>query len=325
MKRYTEPNENAYAIEVPNNWTIRGGINRKSMTQPHSVMTIESPQGQTFMLLGNPNAASYSTPTPMGMSMGLRPGMLYAPNGDPMIIQPYRTGTQYAAYLGQMLLQKANCTNIVMTKTRDKPPIQQNSAGVPISTTAGEAFFTCSRNGVNYEAYQFSLTQMFGQPIANVGAVWNADSSYFLVTPSNQLSEAGILLTKILGSVQMNPQWVAQQIRLAGASVQAAAHRLDEALAQQSQMMRQSMQQNASPSGATRGSSLDTASSQDEMDRLISGFDSYKDNSGNLYTVPYASEATGWYTNGLGAVAGTRTGQGPAAGWSQMSRVPTGP
>lgn len=250
----------------------------------------------------------------MGMMMGFRPGGLYAPNGDPLLIQPYASGLQFALTTGQALLQQGGCGNVQVVKSREKPVPSTNIAGVPETTTAGEVVLRCQRNGVTYDAYMFSQTQMFGVPQSNVGAVWNADNSYFVVTPTGQLDEAGALLTRIVTSVRMDPEWVARQLQLAGASMAATAHRLDQALAAQAQSMRQSF---GSPEA-------DRAASQDEMDRLISGFDSYKDPAGNLHTVPYASDATGWYTNGLGAVLGTRTGQGPGPGWTPMTRVPPG-
>jgi hypothetical protein len=312
--RYIEPAEHAYSIEVPRNWSVHGGIQRRSITQPHSVVQLQSPGGQTFMLLGNPQAISYSTPTPMGMMMGFRPGSFYAPNGDPLIIQPYLSGLQFALTTGRGLLQQGGCGNVQVIESREKPAPATTIAGLPETRTAGEVVLRCERNGITYDAYMFSQTEMFGAPQGNVGAVWNADSSYFVVTPSGQLNEAGVLLTRIITSVRMDPQWVAQQLHAAGASVAATAHRLDQALAAQAQSMRQSFS----------SAEADRAASQDEMDRLISGFDSYKDSAGNLHTVPYPSDATGWYTNGLGGVAGTRTGQGAGPGWTPMTRVPTG-
>ena len=312
MARYMEPNEQAYTIEVPSTWVVRGGIQRRSITQPHSVVTLQSPGGQTFIMLGNPAAISYSTPTQMGFAMGFREGSLYAPNGDPMLIRSYATGQQFAITTGRDLLQQGGCDDVHVVRTRGFPSTSTGIAGVPQTSTGGEAVFHCSRRGVAYDAYMFALTRLTGLPQSAVGAIWDADSSYFLVTPAGELDEAGALLSRVIGSVRMNQQWVAQQIRAAGASAAATADRPDRALAEQAQSLRQSFGE----------AEADRAASQEEMDRLISGFDTYRDPAGNLHTVPYASGNTGWYSNGLGRVAGTRTGEAPGPGWVPMTRIP---
>jgi hypothetical protein len=205
MKRVVEPNEHAYSLLVPDGWSVEGGIQRRSATQPHSVVSLQSPGGITFILLGNPEAISYSTPTPMGYRPGFRDGALYSPNGDPIIIRQYVSGQQFAAHMGQWLLNKAGCQKVRMFASQPKPAASANIAGVPETNTAGEAFFQCERNGIPFDAYMFSKTQMFGQPTGNAGAVWNADTSYFFVTPHGQREETGALLAWIIGSVQINP------------------------------------------------------------------------------------------------------------------------
>ena len=312
MARYVEPNEQAYTIDVPGKWIVHGGIQRRSITQPHSVVMLQSPGGQTFMMLGNPAAISYSTPTQMGVAMGFGEGSLYAPNGDPLMIRSYATGLQFARAAGRDLLQQGGCGDVRVVRARDLPGSSTSIAGVPQTSTTGEVVFRCSRGGIAYDAYMLAQTKMIGVPQSAVGAIWDADTSYFMITPAGELDEAGALLSRIIGSVRMNPQWVSQQIRAAGASAAATADRLDRALAEQAQSLRRSF-------GAAEA---DRAASQEEMDRLISGFDTYRDSAGNLHTVPYASDNTGWYSNGLGRVAGTRTGQAPAPGWTPMSRVP---
>jgi hypothetical protein len=196
--------------------------------------------------------------------------------------------------------------------SRDRPTSSANIAGVPETNTAGEASFQCERNGIPFDAYMFSKTQMFGQPMGNVGAVWNADTSYFFVTPHGQRDETGALLSRIIGSVQIDQQWYAQQTRAAGASVAAASRRLDEAMATQAQTIRQSFGQ----------AEADRASTQEEFGRLMSGFDEYQDASGGRHSVPYA-QATNWYSNGIGQVVGTH-GRSPGLQWAEMTRVPPG-
>jgi hypothetical protein len=72
--------------------------------------------------------------------------------------------------------------------------------------------------------------------------------------------------------------------------------------------------------------SSDTAAAadanQDEMHRLISGFDEYQTASGDRKSVPYAA-ATNWWTNGRGQTVGTQGQAGPA-GFQEMTRVPAG-
>ena len=78
-------------------------------------------------------------------------------------------------------------------------------------------------------------------------------------------------------------------------------------------------------SGRASETQRDARASQEEFGRLISGFDTYKTESGDTKSVPYAT-STDWWSNSRGEVRGT---QGPLSppgqDWSHMQRVkPTG-
>lgn len=62
---------------------------------------------------------------------------------------------------------------------------------------------------------------------------------------------------------------------------------------------------------------------QEEVTRLISGFDEYRTASGERTTVPYAT-ATNWWSNDKGQIPGTQGPRSPRMDWQDMTRVPPG-
>ena len=312
MTRYVEPHEQAFSIEVPAGWSVSGGINRRSPIQPHNVMTLISSGHGTIVMLGNPQAITYSTPTPLGVKLGFREGTLYSPNGNPTIIEQYKTGRQFALAMGGNLLNKVGCQNVQVIGSRERPVAPTSAEGISQTNTSGEAFFSCEKNGHQYDGYMFSLSTMTGQPDQPGGAIWDADMSYFFATPHGNGMAAGALLSQIIQSVQMNPQWVDAQVGAAHSSMAATSRQMDQFLASESRVIAQSF----------RDTQAQQAQTQDEMHRLISGFDEYQTANGERKTVTYGA-ATNWWSSNQGTV-GTQGPLSPGAQYTPLTRVPLG-
>jgi hypothetical protein len=308
---YTDPNEHAFTLGVPRGWTVNGGILRRSVLQPHTVVTLWSPRGLTHMAIGNLHAYSYTLPS----LLAPRENTPYAAGADQLWVMRYRTGVQFAQmYAGHFLAQQ--CQNLRLVSARDRPDGSRAPAraanGLTYSATAGEVFVTCERDGHRFEGYVYAQTELTGQP--GIGGIWNAEFTYMFLTPSGNGTAAGLVLSQIIRSYRVDPRWLAVQLKV---SAQVADHAIAEA----------SAQLDANSRTMTSTFSSDTAAAgranQDEMRRLISGFDEYQTTSGQRKTVPYAT-ATNWWSNAKGQVLGTQGPIGPGGGFTEMKRVPPG-
>jgi hypothetical protein len=228
----------------------------------------------------------------------------------------YRTGQQWAVMYGQKLL--AGAQNVRLHGNRDQsgtlprlPP-----ALPPFHVTAGDAFFTAERDGHKYEVYVLAKTEITGDQNS---AVWNADSTYAFSTPEGHGMAAGLIITHIVESVRIDPQWLSNQLRVSNQMAQQSIAAANASLATNSKMMSQTF-----TSSSSSQTQRDSRAAQEEIGRLISGFDTYKTESGDTKTVPYAA-ATNWWSNNQGQTIGTQGPLSPGMNWQGMHRVnPTG-
>ena len=311
--RYTDNTEHAFSIDVPRGWQVQGGIARRSPMQPHVVLTLRSPGGKTTMLLGNAEAFTYAVLTRMSYDLGFREGTLYSPGTDNMLMRNYIQGQKFAVVYGGRFLPK-ECQNVRSIGSRNRPDKAYRSSayGLQFSGTAGDAFFTCEKEGHKYEAYVFSVTELSAQP--NVpGGIWNADFTYLFATPEGHGAAAGVTLAHILSSFRFDQDWLARQLKVSRDSANKA---LAEANAK--------FDANAASMRSTfTGTNRDARASQEEFGRLISGFDEYQTAGGEKKYVPYAA-ATNWWSNDKGQTLGTQGPLSPGMNMQEMKRVPPG-
>jgi len=311
--RFTDPKEQAYSIDVPQDWHVSGGMQRRSAMQAHSVLTLDSPGGATRIVIGNVDAFTYSVLTPLSSKLGFHEGSLYSPGADNMKILNYRTGQQFAEAAGGQMFA-ALCQNLQMVRSRILTPItpRPQANGLTQGSTSGDAFFTCQRNGHRLNGYVFSRTEYTGQQGA-AGGIWNADNTFSFLTPEGNGNAAGIVLTHIIQSVHLNQQWLTTQMRL---SAQLADHAIAQAGAQ--------LAANAKDMENTFSSDAKAQQdTQEEMHRVLSGFDEYETSTGERKTVPYAAAAN-WWSNSKGQVIGTQGPNSPSLDAQPMTRVPSG-
>ena len=315
--RYTDRSEYAFTIDVPRGWHVAGGIFRRSPIQPHVVLLLESPEGRTELLLGNVEGYAYAALSPLGRQLGFHEEMAYAPGVDRLWVRNYRPGRVFAEVYGRHVLA-AECANVKLLGSRERPEgdSQTVSYGVPQMSTAGEAFFTCERGGHSFEAYIYSRTDSMGTP--QTALQWNADHTGGFVTPKGNGMAAGVVLAHIAGSLRFDQRWLATQLRVSQAAVAKTLAAANQQLDVQREAMERTFAASSPGSGATQAEQ-----SQDEMERLISGFDEYQTSTGERKTVQYGATAN-WWSNSRGATLGTQSSTSPGSNWTPMSRVPLG-
>src|SRR5579864_2316688 len=79
--KFTDPNEHAFQVDVPQNWNNSGGTTRRNALQYRNWLTAASPDGGTIIAFGDPTEWSYIAPSPLLAAAGLREGSLYNGGG----------------------------------------------------------------------------------------------------------------------------------------------------------------------------------------------------------------------------------------------------
>jgi hypothetical protein len=110
------------------------------------------------------------------------------------------------------------CQELRLTKSDAVTP-RYHPAAVGIShTTAGEAFFSCTRNGAPTSAYVYAETMLMGP--GGPGSSWVVVALGSLIAPAEQAKRAGATLQHSGESLVMNPEWIAMQNQLNNRAIQ---------------------------------------------------------------------------------------------------------
>jgi hypothetical protein len=304
---FSDPNENAFQIEMPQGWRVGGGTARRSALQFRLWSTAVSPDGSTILSINDPQAPYYVAPSPMLISTGFSVGSLYSPGGGNVyIVAPYQTGSQFAAYWGSSKLSSF-CKSVSIVSSRERPDLSQRvnsiSASLGIYYDFGETTFSCSRNGVLMTADFLASTVMVG----GQGGLWMPDAIEAFVAPTPVAGMAAGILAHMLKSSQINPTWAMGQEQ----TTAAVSRIYSQTNSEISNMIMSGWEQ--------RGAMIDRV--MEEASRTRLGIDIYSDPStGTEYTVNNTSHH--YWTDVTGNVVGTETDEAPGAGYHRLTRVP---
>jgi hypothetical protein len=270
MTRFSDPTEHAFEIQVPSGWKVKGGIQRFSQTNAGAWVTAASPDGKTFVFVGDPSLPMYEVPNP---GMMVRDGTWTTGVGGLVAVTPYLPGQQFAALYGRHAMGKT-CSTLQWRSGQNRPdlaealrqkvamrggfqpPGRQNDAGA--------ALFSCTVGGKPYSASVTAVTVMM--PLPGGGGIWFAQSVYGFRTPSGNETQARSVADTMHASFKADPQWEArmgQAIQQRGADMREAeadqAARFSQQLAQQGRDLASTM--------ASRQNAYMDMMSQQEEDR----------------------------------------------------------
>jgi hypothetical protein len=304
---FHDQQENAFTLEVPQNWQVQGGTLRRNALQFRNWVRVVSLDGNTTIAVNDPQEGSYVIPTQMLAMAGFREGSLYGGGGGTQYtVARYLNGSQFAASWGQRKLA-AVCQNVRVERAEEQPQLTQaaNTAAQAfgMSHDAGVASFSCTRNGVSMRAEVLaSVVAISGQ----AGAIWYAEWMQGFVAPAPLAGVAAGVLMHMLETMQINPEWVLRTLQ-ANLDVSHIAAETNHAI---SNTLMQSW--------GDRGAVMDRIMNEGSRTRL--GIDIYRNPAtGSEYTV--SNTHNYYWVNPAGTVVGTNTDTAPN-GFSRLSRVP---
>lgn len=201
--RWTDPLERAYSLELPRDWKIEGGLFRAGLNDIRPETRFSAPDGSVQARFGDRNLPRFTTPSMLGMSLGVGQGQWYAPApGFERMVWPYIPGSRFAL---------EHVQNVV---AREFGPVQvQNAQEMPTqaayggpTTHAGEVRFTTADGRLGYWYALTSLT-----PIMDDSANWEVTELRGYVCKPEAQALAETVSQRARASVQWNPQWNANQ------------------------------------------------------------------------------------------------------------------
>ena len=211
--RFRDPNEGSFTVDVPAGWKTQGGLVRKSTVDVRPFVFSTSPDGATVIRFGDPELGAFTTPNQMLAMGGFREGSAYSPGyGNVMIVRRYIPGPAFAQEYAVRLARSLGASNPEFKTVRPLPEFSSNtSIGAALQrATAGEASFTCTRNGQEAGGTVFAQTTGTSMP-GTEGELWYVSALVDFLAPAPQAATADQIARHIVGTFQLNPNWVAQQ------------------------------------------------------------------------------------------------------------------
>lgn len=209
-ERFTDPNEGAFTIDVPEGWRVQGGTHRVAANDVRPWLVAVSPDRGIELFFGQPELGSFVVPNRMSAMGGFREGMVL----NQMVVRRYLPGATFAGQWGARRIAQS-CPSASRTGARALPqPSQQignafAAAGIRMSVSAGEAGFACTLHGAPGVGYVFAATNLVD--MQNGLAIWNVEPVAGFVASAQQASQAAALLSHVVESFKIEQNWAARQ------------------------------------------------------------------------------------------------------------------
>jgi hypothetical protein len=276
--------EKAFSIQVPQGWKTYGGLFRFSTIDARMIVDMTSPDGLTNLRVGDSTVPPYRVPGPF-----LRPGPGVA---------AYTAGKVFATRYGQARFASM-CQGLQLTKSDPLAPKYHPAASGISRTTAGEAFFSCTRNGAQVAAYVYAETMLMGP--GGPGSSWVVVALGSLIAPAEQAKAAGANLQHSGESLVMNPAWLNMQNQLNNQAIQQINAATRATIA-------------ATNAENAREQGMISALQNDSFNDVINGVQETVDTtSGQRYIVPLGQGGRQWI-NGNNTVVESGLSPGPGFG-----------
>ncbi|MGB6489598.1 MAG: PDZ domain-containing protein, partial [Steroidobacteraceae bacterium] len=179
---FTDPNENAFTIDVPRGWKVVGGVIRKIPLWPSAVVRVLSPDRRTLIAVGDPDSTPYHAPI---------------------------AATDYVRRFTERAMSGA-CPGLSIVNVTELPDVERfenaHSLGPYNQWSAAQASFNCSGRQAGMSGGAIAILQYMTSLRGGQATVLAA-----FVTTAGQKDEADRLLNHMYSSFRQNPEWGARQ------------------------------------------------------------------------------------------------------------------
>lgn len=302
--------EHAFTLEVPQGWTVRGGLFRLGFSDERPMVDITSPDGKINLRLGDVSIPSYSVP----IQYHLREGEVYDLGAQAqLIVARYRTGPEFGILYSHVRFYQTcqNPTadsNDVSAAMPDYLPVDANST----KSSAGQIAYRCDSAQGPKVAFVYAKTTLTGN-------IWQTPTLLSFLAPVDQVAFARNTLIHCAQSFQLKPEWLDHQKQMDSLGLQYQQARQQQrraALAQQVQQFEAQMR-------AMQNQVNDFERHQQAQSAQVEGFtqalrgvtptiDPLTGHAKEVWTGP----KSGYWTNGSGDVVNSN--QAPSPSWHQL-------
>jgi hypothetical protein len=199
--QFQDPLEHAFSVQVPQGWTVRGGLFRMGFSDERGMVDVKSPDGKVAVRIGDISVPSYALPTPHHS----REGEVYDLGAQAqLIVARYRTGPEFVVLYSQARFHEL-CQNPQPDSTDagfqvpDKTPL--DGAG---TTSTGQIAWRCQTADGPRVVFAYTRT-------VQENGIWQAPAIVSFIAPPEKSALARNIAFKMASSFQLNPEWIEHQ------------------------------------------------------------------------------------------------------------------
>ncbi|MGO8788767.1 MAG: hypothetical protein ACLQVL_15480 [Terriglobia bacterium] len=302
--KYQDPLEQAFTLDVPKGWTVKGGMFRLGYSDHREMVDMTSPDGKVNIRLGDLAIPTYFLPNQYHHE-----GEVYDLGAQAQgRVARYRSGQEFARGYAKVRFARV-CQNLTPRQTTLPPIIKLDTPQGVSQASEGEATYTCGdRTG-----YVYAQTAL-------MGGLWQASSLSSYVAPEAQVALTRSIVLHSSKSFQLSPEWIQKQNQLDQEALVYQRQRQQarmQALSAQVRQFEANMQGMRNQVAAFKRGQAQRQSQFQAVDNIISGITPTTDPYGNTVNVFNGPKSHYWYNPGTGEQRNSDSSPGP--GWVPLT------
>ncbi|MDD5339727.1 MAG: hypothetical protein PHV13_00575 [Candidatus ainarchaeum sp.] len=202
---FTEPNEGAFSLEVPEGWVVTPG---SGLVRPYIDAAVafeaKSPSGQG-VFIQDPYVPIYATPNQLLDFAGFTEGSQYDPSGgiaQPMVVQRYADAPSFAS--GLLSASGITASNVAVV---ERPDLLQAGNPLVSQQSAAELSFDYNAGGQKMRAVLLVRTVLI--ELSGTGVWYASVMEYY--SPEELMNETELLALHMQKSFRVDPAWAARE------------------------------------------------------------------------------------------------------------------
>ena len=210
--RFSDPNEHAFSLDVPEGWEAVGGALRRNAIDVTAFLRILSPDGSMMLFSSDPGPAFFHTA-----------GLASRPDD-----RAYVSGKDYARGWGVQAFP-ALCFDVKAISDADQPDLEKGKFALTgAENHAGEVVFSCTHTGESTRALVTVLTYEFPVRCCDAPTFWGVGLLLGWIGPEDQLGNGRLMIQHLMKSAQNDPEWEKAQAKRMSAALRIPYYRLHE-------------------------------------------------------------------------------------------------
>jgi hypothetical protein len=303
---YQDPLEQAFTLQVPQGWTVKGGMFRMGYSDHREMVDMKSPDGKVNIRLGDFTIPTYFLPNQFHHE-----GEVYDLGAQAQgTVARYRSGAEFAAKYGKGRFARL-CQSLTMQASTLPPILKLSSPAEASQASQGDATFACG----DKTAYVFAQTAL-------MSGLWQVPSLVSYIVPAGQVNMVRDIVLHSSKSFQLSPAWIQKQNEMdreGFAYQQWRQQKRREALSAQVQQFEATMQGMRNQVASFERGQAQRQSQFQQMDNVISGITPSVDPYGNVVNAYNGPKSREWINPATGEQRSSDLSPGP--GWQPLTPI----